>query len=352
MSADGRIVCACPSTGGQLRISRDWGQTWFHATNAPAGGSLSGNPVALSADGSKIIACLSSNTFNQHWIFLSTDFGTNWTKSSLPPLQNAFSGYCLACSADGSNLIAAENLGPIHFSTNSGADWSTATAPSTNWASVASSADGRRMVAAVRDERVYFSTNFGSTWTSSNLSTQKWASVCISSDGNSVGAIGTNSYISRDAGLHWRTNKFSNASIACSANGTTWMIAGAQVSSSSDGSVTWFTNFSNPNATWNGVMSADGCEIVINQTSGSGGLTNWVGHITPSPQLNIQPQDTNRAISWLVPSTNFVLQQNSDLATTNWVTVSNSPTLNFTNLQYEVAVPDLTNNGFFRLVAQ
>jgi len=266
MSADGRIVCVCPSTSGQLRISRDWGQTWFRATNAPVGGSPFGNPVALSANGSQIIACLSSNTFNPHWIFLSTDFGTNWTKLNLPGLQNVFSGYCIACSANGSNLIAAENLGPIHFSTNSGADWSTATAPSTNWVSVASSADGRRMVAAVRDERVYFSTNFGSTWTSSNLSTQKWASVCISSDGNSVGAIGTNSYISRDAGSHWLTNKFSNASIACSANGTTWMIAGAQVYTSSDGGVTWMTNFSN--AAWGGAMSADGCEIVVNQNLG------------------------------------------------------------------------------------
>src|ERR1041385_3324488 len=61
MSADGRIICSCPSTGGKLRISRDWGQTWVIATNAPPWGSLSGRSVSLSADGARIIACLSSN---------------------------------------------------------------------------------------------------------------------------------------------------------------------------------------------------------------------------------------------------------------------------------------------------
>ena len=351
MSADGRIVCACPSTGGQLRISRDWGQTWFHATNAPVGGSLTGDPVALSANGSQIIACLSSNTFNPHWVFLSTDFGTNWTKLNLPGLSvSSFNGYCLACSADGSNLIAAATGGSIYFSTNSGADWLTSSAPNTNWWSLASSADARRMIAAVNGGRIYLSTDFGSTWITNSLIAQAWRSVCVSADGQSMGATGTNSYISRNAGASWMTNKISGASIACSADGSNWMIAGAQVYTSNDGGVTWTTNFSN--AGWGGAMSADGCEIIINQTSGSGGVTNWLGHIIPSPQLKIQPADTNIALSWLLPSTNFVLQLNSDLATTNWVMFSNSPILNFTNLQYEVAVPNPGDNGFFRLIAQ
>jgi len=282
-------------------------------------------------------------------VFLSNDFGTNWTKLGLPVLPS-FNFYCVASSASGSNLVAAADPGFIYFSTNSGANWSTATAPLTNWVSIVSSADGRRMVAAVRNERVYISTNFGAAWTSSNLSTQKWASVCISSDGRSVGAIGTNSYISSDGGSHWITNKFSNGSIACSASGTTWMIAGAQVYTSSDGGATWVTNLLN--AGWGGVMSADGCEIVVYQTLGFGGLTNWVGHITPSPQLNIQKIDGNFGISWLLPSTNFVLQQTMDIGSANWGTVSNNPTLNFTNLNQEVSVPAPGGNAFFRLIAQ
>jgi hypothetical protein len=43
------------------------------------------------------------------------------------------------------------------------------------------------------------------------------------------------------------------------------------------------------------------------------------------------------------------LQQNSSLATTNWVDVSESPTLNFTNLHLEVTVFPTGTRGFFRL---
>jgi len=52
---------------------------------------------------------------------------------------------------------------------------------------------------------------------------------------------------------------------------------------------------------------------------------------TPSPQLNLAPSDINLALSWLVPSTNFVLQQSTDLI--SWSSVTNAPALNLTNLQ-------------------
>lgn len=348
MSDDGRIICVCPSTAGKIRISRDWGQTWTIATNAPPGGSLSGNPIALSANGSSIIACLSSNVGNQI-VVRSEDFGTNWTKLSLPSLSS-FNGYCLACSANASNLIAAAASGPIYFSTNSGANWSTASAPSTNWVSLASSADGRRMVGAINVGNIYLSTNFGADWTPTDFPIQAWGSVCISADGKSIGATGANTYISRNGGAIWITNKISGNNIASSANGMTWMIAGAQIYTSSDGGVTWVTNLSN--WSWTGTMSADGGEIIVEQTSGSGGLTNWIGHATPSPRLNIQTTNGNLGISWLLPSTNFVLQQNADIATSNWVTIPGDPTLNFTNLNQEISVPVTTSNAFFRLTTQ
>jgi hypothetical protein len=50
-----------------------------------------------------------------------------------------------------------------------------------------------------------------------------------------------------------------------------------------------------------------------------------------------------------VPSTSFVLQENSDLTTTNWTTVTTPPTLNLTNLQNQVMVPVPTGNRFYRL---
>ena len=77
----------------------------------------------------------------------------------------------------------------------------------------------------------------------------------------------------------------------------------------------------------------------------------FLGRLTPSPELNMQLNGTNIAISWLIPSTNFVLQQTTDLAG-NWTTVPKTPALNFTNLQQETISPTTTNNVFFRLIAQ
>ena len=47
---------------------------------------------------------------------------------------------------------------------------------------------------------------------------------------------------------------------------------------------------------------------------------------------------------------NFVLQQNSDLCTSNWTDLTNNtPTLNLTNLQNQVALPLPAGNAFYRL---
>jgi hypothetical protein len=54
----------------------------------------------------------------------------------------------------------------------------------------------------------------------------------------------------------------------------------------------------------------------------------------------------------LLPSTNFVLQQSSDIAAISWTAVTNNPTLNFTNLNLELNLPTTATNTFFRLMAQ
>jgi len=65
--------------------------------------------------------------------------------------------------------------------------------------------------------------------------------------------------------------------------------------------------------------------------------------------LNITPVNNNLVLSWLLPSTDFVLQENLDLTTTNWVTLTNSPALNFNNLQNQVMLSPSHNSGFYRL---
>jgi hypothetical protein len=68
---------------------------------------------------------------------------------------------------------------------------------------------------------------------------------------------------------------------------------------------------------------------------------------TPAPALNIAPTNGNLTLSWLVSSTNFEMQQSSDLL--NWADMTNQPVLNLTNLQDEVILPPPGSNVFYRL---
>jgi hypothetical protein len=49
----------------------------------------------------------------------------------------------------------------------------------------------------------------------------------------------------------------------------------------------------------------------------------------------------------------FALQASSDLLAGNWVEITDpKPTLNYTNLHYEVALPTAPGNRFYRLVSK
>jgi hypothetical protein len=337
MSADGRIICAVDS-GDRLDISTNWGKTWITMPNSHAIGGIAPNGIAVSADGAIIHGIsLSSSS----WV--STNQGITWAQTAFP--FNV--AWRIACSGDGAKVIAASINGPVCYSTNSGANCYASSAPNAKWVSLASTADGKRMVAAVDGGDIYFSTNYGASWTPTGLFSQAFTAACVSANGQWIGATtATNSYLSSDAGVSWVTNGLGGGSIACTANGSNWVIAASQLYTSTDGGVTWQTNLPITSASM-AVVSADGCEISVLQSDGI-----WMGRATASPQLNIQPKDSNLDLSWLLPSTNFVLQQNADLTIANWITVSNGPTLNFTNLQQEVRLPATTNSMFFRLIAQ
>jgi hypothetical protein len=66
-----------------------------------------------------------------------------------------------------------------------------------------------------------------------------------------------------------------------------------------------------------------------------------------APLLTIQPATPNVLVSWPAPSTGFTLQQNFDLATTNWSTVGLS--ILVTNGSNIVTVPSSVGNKYFRL---
>jgi hypothetical protein len=67
----------------------------------------------------------------------------------------------------------------------------------------------------------------------------------------------------------------------------------------------------------------------------------------PAPELSIAQSSNNLALSWLIPSTNFVVQQSPDLI--SWVDLTNTPTLNLTNLNNELTLSPTNSTGFFRL---
>jgi len=68
-----------------------------------------------------------------------------------------------------------------------------------------------------------------------------------------------------------------------------------------------------------------------------------------SPVLNIIPSNNAVDISWSSPSTNFVLQQETNLAATNWANVTN--TVNSGGGFEQIVLPSAPGNTFFRLVA-
>ena len=341
-SADGKVVIAVKSTAKPL-ISLDSGNTWI--TNANATSPPNGFYCAASADGQLFVSGSSSSGY-----YMSADLGNTWVHTNAP---NGIS--IAAFSADWVKIFGITG-NAIWISTNSGSTWLVSSAPSKQWGSLASSADGTTLIGSGSGQ-IYISTNSGNNWT---LAAAGADSVAISADGNIL--VGTQftgyhlgiplggTYISTNSGGSWMTNAIIGRCVASSADGKRLFISdyfSRLLYTSTDFGITWVTN-SVPFSLNSFVSSADGCRLFA--TSSGQGI--WVGQITPSPQLSLAPADTNLALSWLVPSTNFVLQENLDLTTTNWVTLTNTPTLNLTNLQNQVMLSPTNDSGFFRLMAQ
>jgi hypothetical protein len=373
-------------------------QTWIQQTNAPNANWMA---IACSADGTKLVAVAANiygNTANGH-IYSSTNSGVTWTVTGAP-VKNWLS---IASSADGVELTAlgSDVSGDInsYTSTNTGNTWATNSLPTEDsWSSIASSADGTKLVAAAGKDLIWTSTNSGAIWTQETNSPNLGISVASSADGTKlIAGINGGIYASSDSGATWTSNNANatfplfncvassadgrrlqaggggNSSLIYSStnSGATWASNNVprkgwlSIASSADGSkliagcnpaiytsinsgTIWISN-SAPGLTWESVAtSADGSKLVA--VAYPGGI--WTLQTTPIPQLNLATSSSNLAFSWIVPSTNFVLQENLNLTTTNWVTLTNTPTLNLINLQNEIMLCPSNSSGFFRLMAQ
>jgi hypothetical protein len=271
--------------------------------------------VTVSADGVKLAATGFSDAFGDAGpIFYSWDSGATWTSATVSPAIWS----SIAASADGRRMVAAADLG-ILGSQDSGATWTTTAAPSQAWKSVASSADGTRLVAVVGGNftagPIYTSTNAGTNWFPTVAPSNNWAGVASSADGTSLVAV------VHGGGIYASTN-----------SGATWDLGNA------------------PSGQWTSVASsADGRRLVAVE-SGGGIYTLQMLQIPP-PALSIAQMGTNLMVSWTAGATGFMLQSTPDLRTTSWVAVTNPPTV--INGTKQMLLPNPTrNNQFYRLILQ
>jgi photosystem II stability/assembly factor-like uncharacterized protein len=318
-SADGLNLVA-GDICGWIYTSTNAGATWI-TNNVPFGTWYA---VASSADGSKLAAL----SWSGNLFYTSTNSGTSWASNS-PPSTNFLTWRKMASSADGSKLVVAGTkstnggatyFGWIYTSTNAGSTWQLTSAPKTNWCSIACSADGSRLVAAAYDfdsysyqNGIFMSTNSGTTWTAMNI------------PGDLMRAI----------------------TVGCSTNGNILIIAPSsytgRIYTSTDSGATWITN-NVPTASWSSVASsADGSKLVAAKYPGP--IYIWQYR----PTLCLSSSKTNLVVSWESSPfvTDYVLQQNSDLASANWTTVGLPVKDDGTNKS--VALISLLGNNYFRL---
>ncbi len=383
-SADGAKLAAAGGyfnhgqTIGVNYVSANAGNTWV-LTGAPTNDWSS---VASSADGTKLVAAA-----NGSGIFTSSDSGATWA-STTAPSTNWVSA---AASADGATIVAVSAaVGLIYTSTNAGVIWSAAIVPtdfgspftiwSKRWVAAAASADGSKLVALANYEAqgfsapdsylsvLYTSTNSGATWSSFARAGEMWSSVALSADGTKwLGAVGLSLsggfgpiYTSTDSDLTWNPTTAPMKdwrAVASSADGVK-LVAAARYPYNASGVIYVSLNSgaswvpasvrltAPPNLSWSSVTSsADGCKLVA--VTLGGGI--YTSQSKPTPLLSLAPSGGISLISWTIPSMDCVLQQNSDLTTTNWTDVATPPVFNLTNLLGQVLVSPAKGNVFYRL---
>jgi hypothetical protein len=318
-SPDGTKLIAA---GEFVETSTNSGATW-QLTSVTASNWVS---AAVSSNGSTL-AVVCGGALESGPIYVSTNSGITWAPGGNAPTAGGWSS--VACSWDGTKMVAAQNFssfgyygavpGYIYISTNSGSTWSPASVPSGGWVSVASSADGTHLVAASQPNveyytpgLIYFSTNSGLTWSSNSAVNATWSSVASSADGTKFVAVD-------NAGL---------------------------VLVSTNSGTTWATNLA-PIVAWQPVaMSGDGSKIIAGAAYGSIYISQSVQSAGP-PRLSISLSGNQAFLTWPTNAAGFNLQQNTNLLTTNWVTVTNIPVV--TNILYQVTVPTTHSQNFYRL---
>ena len=189
---------------GNVYVSSDSGSSW---TATSLSSSLRWYGVAMSSDGSKMVACSNPSFQNGDYngqLQMSTDGGSTW--NALSP-SGRFRD--VAMSTDGQVIAATAEEGKVHISTDGGSTF-TERGDTLKWSKIAMSSDGSKMIASLIYTGTvgYVSLDGGVTWTQPTLSSGEWDDVAITSDGSKMYVIGTGSsgkiWVSTDDGSTWQ----------------------------------------------------------------------------------------------------------------------------------------------------
>ena len=199
---------------------------------------------------------------------------------------------------------------------------------------------------------LYASYDGGSSW--SQVDAQEYTTGAggagCSADGSVLVGCGDALLLSTNAGKTWSVGGHSASSVAISADGNTLIMVDTVFFLSVDGvgvsvdrGQTFFTaNVPNPGAVTEVLITADGSRMA---ELAAGNIYEF--QFFPAPVLNVANGSGGLLLSWVIPSTPLGLQQSTDLYT--WTSVTNSPILNYSNLQYQVTLPLSQSQSFYRL---
>jgi photosystem II stability/assembly factor-like uncharacterized protein len=200
-------------TGG-IFISEDAGATW--ADISPAGSDDEWRSIAISGDGSKIVAVADDDTDE---VFISDDSGATWDSTEV---DNVTSWDTVAISDDGNKiLVGGENLGTlaalVQFSEDGGDNWADVTPFDEELAfttRVAMSSTGDKLAVSIfgydgdEYDMVFISEDDGANWTDvtpDDPVANPWNAFAMSDNGAILSVLDEDDvmYISSDDGANW-----------------------------------------------------------------------------------------------------------------------------------------------------
>ncbi|HTV43436.1 MAG TPA: WD40 repeat domain-containing protein [Candidatus Sulfotelmatobacter sp.] len=336
-SSDGTRLAAA---GGIVMLSTNSGATWTRANAASTA------IVVSSSDGTKFAAAGPSGGSQ-----IETNVGDIFYLDYSSPDETWES---LACSSNGAVLAGAVSGGEIYISADSGITWA-ATASTQTWRRVTVSADGSTLAAVVYGGGIYVSTNLGSLWTATSAPTNDWIGIAASSDGTKLAAASTEGiYVSANSGSTW--SLIGAPHIEWEAIASSWdgsrLAAGSSdppgVYLSMDSGNTWI-NSGAPEADFVSIASSsDGTKLAA---CDDGSIYTYGFSAPPSTSLTAKLSGGYPVLSWSTTNAgNFVLQESTNLTSTNWLNVPWPVTTNGSS--YQVTDLPATGQKFYRLIAQ